>query len=405
MSKMLRAVPGTVACLLAIGLVLSLGWREAAAAENEVRIGAPLPLTGALSPEGDKLKKGYELWLEEVNKRGGINVGGVKHSVKLFYYDYQSNTPKAVQLAEKLVTSDKVHFMFSPFGSGATKASSAVAEKYGVPMMASTASSRPVYNQGYKNLFGLYTPNDTLSEPISELVKKKFPDVKRVAILARNDLYPLALANEFKKSVTKRGFEVVYFEKYTIGTLDHAAAITQIGASKPDWIIGTGYINDLILIRQQMADQKVKAKVITGINGPQYQEWLDAIGPIGNGVTTASWFHASLRYKSDDIFGSTVNFVKLFKAKYGSEPDFTQASGAAVGSILQMAIEQVGTLDRDKVRIALANTPFKSFFGLVKFGPDGEANSYVPPIYQIQNETVVPIYPDEIKRSEMMPVK
>lgn len=405
MSTILCAVHRALTLLWALGVILALGWIGPATAANEIRIGAPLPLTGALSPEGDKLKKGYELWLEEVNKRGGINVGKVKHSVKLFYYDYQSNTPRAVQLAEKLVTDDKVHFMFSPFGSGATKAASAVAEKYGVPMMASTASSRAVYDQGYKNLFGLYTPNDTLTEPISELVKKKFPDVKRVAILARNDLYPLALANEFNKSVTKRGFKVAYFEKYSIGTLDFAAAITQIGASKPDWIIATGYINDLILIRQQMADQKVTAKVITGINGPQYQEWLDAIGPVGNGVTTASWFHASLRYQSDDIFGSTENFVKLFKAKYGSEPDFTQASGAAVGSILQMAIEQVGTLDRGKVRNALANTPFKSFFGLVKFGPDGEANSYIPPIYQIHNQTVVPIYPDNIKRSELMPIK
>ena len=69
--------------------------------------------------------------------------------------------------------------------------------------------------------------------------------------------------------------------------------VSEIGAAKPDWIIATGYINDLILIRQQMADQNVMAKVITGINGPQYQEWIDAVGGVGNGVTTASWFHSS----------------------------------------------------------------------------------------------------------------
>src|SRR5271169_5495798 len=163
-----------------------------AAAQNEITIGAPLPLTGALSPEGEKLRAGYELWLAELDKTGGINVGGVKHKVKLIYSDYQSTTPRAVQLVEKLITSDKVDFMFSPFGSGAIKAASSVAEKYGMPIMASTSSSKEVYDQNYKNLFGLYTPNNTLSEPISELVKAKFPDVKRVAILARNDLYPLA---------------------------------------------------------------------------------------------------------------------------------------------------------------------------------------------------------------------
>jgi branched-chain amino acid transport system substrate-binding protein len=376
-----------------------------AIAADEITIGAPLPLTGALSPEGEKLKMGYELWLEELDKRGGgIDVGGVKHKVKLVYSDYQSQTPRAVQLAEKLITSDKVNFLFSPFGSGAIKAASSVAEKYGVPMMASTASSKEVYDQNYKNLFGLYTPNDTLSEPIATLVKAKFPDVTRVAILARNDLYPLALGGEFKKSAEARGLQVVYFEKYTIGTLDHAAAITQIGAAKPDWIIATGYINDLILIRQQMADQKVTAKVITGINGPQYKEWIDAVGAVGNGVTTASWFHSSVRYKSDDLFGDTQNFVKLFTAKYGSEPDFTQASGSAIGVILQMAIQKAGTLDRDEVRNVLAGTEFKTFFAPVKFGADGEANSYTPPIFQIQDKKVVVIYPDVIKQADLQPV-
>ena len=63
-------------------------------------------------------------------------------------------------------------------------------------------------------------------------------------------------------------------------TLDHAAAITQIGAAKPDWIVATGYINDLILIRQQMADQKVTAKIITGINGPQ-TTWL-GVAPVAS---------------------------------------------------------------------------------------------------------------------------
>jgi branched-chain amino acid transport system substrate-binding protein len=395
----------TPACTILItASIMVVGAGSLSAADQTILIGAPLPLTGALAPEGEKLKMGYELWLEEVDKRGGIEVGGVKYKVKLIYSDYQSTTPKAVQLVEKLITSDQVNFMFSPFGSGAIKATSSVAEKYGVPMMASTASSKEVYDQNYKNLFGLYTPNDTLSEPIATLIKAKLPDVRRVAILARNDLYPLALANEFKKSAESRGLQVVYFEKYAIGTLDHAAAITQIGAAKPEWIIVTGYINDLILIRQQMADQKVSAKVITGINGPQYREWIDAVGAVGNGVTTASWFHSSVRYKSEDLFGSTENFVKLFMAKYRSEPDFTQASGAAIGVILQMAIEKAGTLDRDKVRSVLANTEFKTFFAPIKFGPDGEANSYTPPIYQIQDKKVVVIYPDAIKQSDLQPI-
>jgi branched-chain amino acid transport system substrate-binding protein len=371
-----------------------------AAAQDTFRIGAPLPLTGALSPEGIKLRQGYELWAEKVNAAGGINVGGKQQKIELIFSDYQSQTPRAVQLAERLISEDKVDFLFSPFGSGATKAVSAVAEKYGVPLLASTASSAEVFDQGYKNLFGLYTDNSTLSEPLADLISKQLPGVKRVAILARNDLYPLSLANEFQKSAKARNLEIVFFEKYPIGTLDHSSALTQLRAARPDWIVVTGYINDLILVRKQANDLRVGGQVITLINGPAYKEWIDAVGPLANNVTTASWFHPVLNYKSEDIFGSTQNFVAQFKQKYGTEPDFTQASGAAVGVILQLAVERAGSKDRAAVRDQLAKGNFKTFFAPVSFAPSGIANSYIPPVYQIQNGKVEVILPAELATSK-----
>lgn len=369
-------------------------------AQETLRIGAPLPLTGALSPEGTKLRQGYELWLEKVNAGGGVKAGDKQLKVELLYYDYQSATPRAVQLAEKLITDDKVDFLFSPFGSGAAKAVSAVAEKNNVPMLASSASSAEVFDQNYKNLFGLYTDNSTLSEPIAELIKTKQPGIKRVAILARNDLYPLSLGNEFEKSAKSRGLEVVYYEKYPIGTLDHSSALTQMRAAKPDWVVVTGYINDLILVRKQAGDLKVGGQIYTMINGPAYKEWIDAVGPLSENVTTASWFHPSVNYKSDDIFGSTESFVKQFQAKYNEEPDFTQASGAAVGVLLQQAIERAGSKDRDKVRAEFVKGGFKTFFAPISFGPSGMANSYIPPVYQIQNKKVQVVLPAEIATSD-----
>jgi len=386
--------------LLAISLAAFSLHAGLAHAQDALRIGAPLPLTGALAPEGAKLKQGYELWQEKVNAAGGIRAGDKRLKVELVYYDYQSTTPKAVQLAEKLISDDKVDFLFSPFGSGAAKAVSAVAEKAGVPLLASSASSAEVFDQGYKNLFGLYTDNSTLSEPIADLVKAKLPTVKRVAILARNDLYPLSLANEFEKSAKKRGYEVVFFEKYPIGTLDHSSALTQLRAAKPDWVIVTGYINDLILARKQAGELKVGGQVYTLINGPAYKEWIDAVGPLSENVTTASWFHPVQNYTSEDVFGSTKEFVAQFKAKYGAEPDFTQASGAAVGVILQLAVERAGSKDRNAVREQLVKGGFKTFFAPVSFGPTGIANSYIPPVYQIQNGKVQVVYPADIATSD-----
>lgn len=371
-----------------------------ASAQGTIRFGAPLPLTGALAPEAVKQQQGYDLWAETVNAAGGIDVGGKKMKVEIVYTDYQSNTPRAVQAAEKLITQEKVDFLFSPFGSGAAKAASTVSERYGVPTIASTASSSQVYDQGYKYLFGTFTPNDTLTNPLSDIVVQKAPGVKRVAILARNDLFPLAIAQEMEKSAKQRGMNVVVFEKYAINTMDHSSALAQIKASSPHWIFATGYINDLVLLKKQMADQRIEAPVVTMIAGPAYQEFIDAAGPGAENISSASWWHPAARYKGSDIFGTTENYVKAFRARYKSDPDYAQASASVSGALFQMAIEKAGTLDKAKVRDQLASMNVMTFWGPVKFGPTGQITSLEPPVFQIQGGKTVVVHPQPIKQGE-----
>ena len=395
--RSLMQASAALSTLTAVGLHRS----PVGATENGLRIGAPLPLTGALSPEGQKLQQGYEIWRDAVNRRGGISVAEAKRPVELVYYDYQSATAKAVQLAEKLANDDKVDFMFSPFGSGATKAASTISERYGIPTIAPTASSVEVYDQGYQNLFGTFTANDTLTEPIADLIKASAPNVRRVAVLARNDLYPLSLGQDFEKSAKKRGLEIVYFEKYAINTMDHASAITQIRGIRADWIVATGYINDMILIRKQMGDLGVKAQVLTMINAPAYQEFIDGTGALAENVTSATWWIPAVRYKSDDVFGSSEAYTSQFQEKYRTAPDFTNATGTAAGVVLQMAIERAGTTDKTKVREVLRAGNFKTFFGPINFNGVGQADSYIPPVFQIVGGKAVVIYPDVIKGGDL----
>jgi branched-chain amino acid transport system substrate-binding protein len=368
----------TSAVVPALSLAGALIFGSAASAQNVVRVGAPLPLTGPLSPEGVKQKEGYDLWAETANAKGGITVGGKTYKVEIVYVDYASNTPRAVQAAERLITDDKVNFLFSPFGSGAAKAASNVSEKYGIPTIAATASSAQVYDQGYKYLFGTFTPNDTLTEPLADIVIKRDASAKRAAILARNDLFPLAIGEEMQKSAKKRNLDVVMFEKYSIGTMDHASALTQMRAAKPDWIFAT----------------------VTMIAGPAYKEYIDAVGPLAENISSAAWWHPAVRYDGKGVFGSTENFNKLWSAKSKDEPDYAQASAAAAGEVLQLAIEKAGTLDPAKVRDALAALDTTTFFGRIKFGPTGQISSLDPPVFQLQGGKPVVIFPDYVKQAD-----
>ena len=259
-----------------------------------------------------------------------------------------------------------------------------VAERYGVPVMASVASSESVFNQGYKYLFGTLAPNGGIVQNMATLFTKQIPGVKKIAILGREDVFPKAMASEMKKAAEGAGLEVVYNEFYPVGTLDHSASLSTMKAAAPQWIFVTGYTQDLILARKQMGDLKLTAPIVTMITGPSYREFIDGLGKAANGVTSASWWHHTLTYKSDDVFGSTEAFYKDFLARENRDPDYVHASAAAALVVLQKAIEKAGTTDKARVREALAATDVMTFYGPVKFGPNGMNQGRELPIIQVQ---------------------
>ena len=368
---------------------------------DELRIGAPLPLTGPLAPEGKKQKRGYDLWLQEVEKAGGFQIGDRRIPVRMIYSDYQSATPRAVQACDQLVTQQSVHALFSPFGSGAAKASSAIAERYRIPMIAPTASSREVYDQGFKYLFGTFTANETLTEPLADMVLAKAPSIKRVAVFSRNDLLPLALSAEMKKSAAKRGLEVVFDEKFAIGSLDFASALTEMRGTDPEWVFVGGYVNDLVQVRTQMRDLGMKPQVLTMIAGPAYEEFTEALHAAAENISSAAWWHPAVRYDGKDIFGKTESFVQKFQATYGALPDYIEASAAAAGAILQLAANTAGSIEGPALRDALAGLDVMTFYGPISFGPTGQIEKLVPPVFQIQDGKPIVLAPSDIAQGEL----
>lgn len=373
-----------------------------ALAEGVIRIGTPLALTGGLADEGKKQQIAWEMWAERVNEAGGIDVSGEKMTVELVIYDYQTDGKRAGQMTEKLITDDKVNFLMAPFGSGHTKIAAGVAERYGVPIMAAVASSESVYDQGFENLFGTLAPNSGLINAMLKHFKASYPEAGSVAILGREDVFPNAMAEALAQRAPDAGFEVFYDERYSVGTLDHSAALSQIKALEPDWIYVTGYTQDLILARKQMADLDIRAPIVTMITGPAYKEFIDTLGPLADGVTSASWWHHATTYESEDVFGSTAAFYEAFLAQENTDPDYVHASSAAAAIALQTAIETAGSIEPDAVREALKGLDMVTFYGPIKFGENGMNEPRDLPIIQVQDAKIVVLYPEDIKQADMI---
>ncbi|MGQ0655550.1 MAG: amino acid ABC transporter substrate-binding protein [Betaproteobacteria bacterium] len=392
---------GKLALALVCAGVLTTGLAQA----QVIKIGAPLALTGALADEGKKQQIAYDMWLKRVNAQGGISVAGKRMKVELIQYDYQTQEPRAQQLAEKLIVDDKVDFLLAPFGSGHTKVVAGVAERYGVPVMATSASSDVIFNQGYKHLFGTLAPNSGSVENLITVITRQMPNAKRIAILGREDVFPKAMATVMDAAAKKAGLQIISLEYYPVGALDLATPIAKIRSLKPDWIYITGYSKDLVLAKKQMADLNVKAPVVTMITGPVYREFIDSLGPLAEGVTSASWWHHSAEYKGDDPWGSTKAFYDEFVKREKSDPDYVHAAAAAALVALQKAIEKAGTTDKAKVRDALAALDIVTFYGPIKFSANGMNGGRDLPIIQVQGGRPVVLYPDRIKQGNLQPVK
>jgi branched-chain amino acid transport system substrate-binding protein len=332
-------------------------------------------------------------------------VGGRKLKVELVTYDYQTNEQRASQIAEKLITQDKVDFLAAPFGSGHTKVVAGVAERYGVPVVASVASSESVFNQGYRYLFGTLAPNGGLTDALVTVVRKELPATRRIAVLGREDVFPKSIAAAMVESARRAGLEVVYDTLYPVGSMDLSAPLSKIRSRKPDWIFVSGYTKDLVLARKQMADLGVSAPVITMITGPAYREFAEALGPLAEGVTSATWWVPAVTYRGDDVFGSTLAFTDAYRAQEKGDPDYVHASAAAALVALQMAVERAGTLDRAKVRDALAGLDVVTFYGPIRFSANGMNAGRDLPILQVQGGKAVVLYPDAIRQGRLQPVR
>lgn len=372
-----------------------------AMAQETIKLGAPLALTGPLADAGAKSKQGYDICIAAVNAKGGVDVGGKKMKLELVEYDYQSETNRAVQIVQRLINVDKVPFLLSPYGSGDTKATAVVAERYGVPMVAAAAATKSVFDQNFQNLFGVLFPNSMITEAEVAYYKKNVPDLKRVAVLALNSLFPKAIAGDLVESAKAQGLEVVFNQIYSPDTSDFSNVLTQIKSLNPDWIYATGYTQDLILIRRQMADLGINVKILTMTAGPSYPEFKDNVKNLAENVTTNSWWHQNANYEDTYLFGSSQKYNQAFNERYKRDATYLEAAATVSCQTLAMAIEEAKSISADAVRKVMHEKTFNTFYGPIRYGKSGHNDVNAALVMQIQNDKLVVLAPENLKQGDL----
>lgn len=368
---------------------------------NTLQIGAALSLTGSLSNPGSLMKKGYDLWVEVVNEQGGITVGDKKYMIEIIYYDDQSDATTATKLTEKLITEDGVEFIFGPFGSGITLATSAISEKYQIPMIAPLANADNIYTRGFTYFFGIL-PAVIMGPPdqvrmLSELSNPP----KTIAIIYPDDLFPTNTANDFKLLAEENGMEVVAFEKVPKTATDLSALLAEIKSKNPDVILNSGYFETYLAIVRGAKELRINPLYIGGVGIVDMPDWVNTLGSDAEFTTGHAWWSHVATWE-DPVFGGAEEYTRLFEEKYGETPEYHSAASSAAGVVFQMALQNAGTLDKDKVRDAIRNTNLETLFGPIKYNDAGLNTVGRGVIVQIQNGVPITVWPQDVSEHELI---
>ncbi|ACA19936.1 Extracellular ligand-binding receptor [Methylobacterium sp. 4-46] len=368
-------------------------------AQEVLKIGAAVSLSGAFSREGGLLRDGYELWRERVNAAGGLKAGGKTYKVQVVYYDDESKAQTSAQLTEKLVSDDGVSLVFGPYSSGIATATAVISERYRALTLAPMATANSLYARGYKYLF---TPSPLADQglvPILDLAKDLKPAPGTVAIVGPDDLFPNITGEGARKRAEALGLKVVYTGKYPKGANDLSAVATQIKAAAPDILLATGYVQDSILLVKSLRELQVAPKLVGLATAVGVQDFRTAVGPAAEGIMGVDYWVPTLTWK-DPVFGDSAGFAKAFEAKYAKAPTFHAASGAAAGVVLQLAIDKAGSVDPTAVRDALLSMQGETFYGPFKFDANGVNTRAGLNVSQIVGAEPKVIYPFAVKQAD-----
>ncbi len=359
-----------------------------------VKIGASLPLTGDFSEPGTAAKKGYEVWVDVVNRSGGL----LGRPVELIIYDNASNPDTAVADYERLITQDKVDLVVGPFSSRLVIPTSEVAAKYGYAFPEPAGGAPHVFDRGLTNIFFAQpAPSADQAIPFAKLVLS-LPEDKRpktFAVITNDDPFSVAVVESVEKLLTEGGLTLVLKETYPPDTTDFSSLAAKVADKNPDLLVGGTQFEDSVgqIKAYQQAGYQPKGAVFT--TGPGLpKEFSEALGQATEGVfAPISWFEAS-------TVETNAEFVAAYHAKFGDEPIAEDSANAfTVGQVLQQAVENTQSLDNAKLIEEMHRATFKTVVGPLSFDEAGRPKgSYM--VLQWQNGKIVIVAPDFAKQAD-----
>jgi branched-chain amino acid transport system substrate-binding protein len=380
-------------------IVISLFLTNYVSAKDKIRIGFSMSLTGIYAPAAEGEMQAYQLWLEDVNRKGGIFVKefNKRIPVEFVYYDDASSTETAVRVYEKLITSDKVDLLLGPYGTTNHFAIVATIEKHKAPVIGSTASSIKIRDLGAKYIwFPTSCIPDRQMEALVGLLSSLKKEIKNISIIYLQELYPRENLQFLEPKLKEANFDIILKKDYPMGVKDLTTLLAEAKGKNPDAAIFLCYAADSFIITTQAKEVGLNPKFLFELVGPAAVAFGPKFSHNTEGITTMG--HWSPKGK----WPGAKDFFDRYVAKWKKKPDYLNSTlGYMAGQILEQAVEKSGTLNWEKIREIISTQEFMTINGPVSF--TGNENRRTPSmILQWQKGELEIVWPPETATAKVL---
>lgn len=347
-------------------------------AADVVKIGYVSPQTGPLAPFGEADK-----WVIDQMKlafKEGIVIGGKKHEVQIVLKDSQSNPNRAGEVANDLILKDKVALLLTAGTPETANPVSDAAELNEVPCISSVVPWQPWFfgRQGNpaKGFDWTYHIFWGLEDVIANFTNgwKSIPTNKKVGALFPNDGDGNAWGDKelgFPKPLKQMGFGLTDPGRFQNGTQDFSAQISAFKQDGVDIVTGVVIPPDAKTFLTQARQQGFKPKVITLGKALLFPGAIEALGDLGEGLTTEVWWSPSHPFTSSLTKQSAKALAESYETS--TRKQWTQPIGFshALFEVASDALKRSKSLKPDDLRDAVASAKLKTVVGDVAWGGPG----------------------------------
>src|SRR6266480_3505770 len=334
----LRRVPGA----LFIGLALT----GAALAQQPLKIGFGMSLTGPLAGNGKAALIAMEIWRDDVNAKGGI----LGRTVEFVYYDDQTSPSTVPSLYSKLLDVDKVDLVVSGYGTAVIAPAMPLMMQRNLTFMTLfglNVNSKFNYDRYFQIMPAGPQPAIGWSQGFFDVAMGMNPKPKTIALVGADAEYPAMALEGAREHAKKTGLKIVYDKTYPPNSAGMVRAVNEVGLKTR--IFGGGLV------------------------GPQFAALKTQLGPLLNGVVNYEFY-------APDLSGR-FPFLEQFLAKYqaraakeGVDPlgFYLPPYAYAMMQVLDQAITATKGLDQTTLAEYIHKNTFDTYVGKVGFAKNGE---------------------------------